>query len=61
MKCYQNDNLLHVNVKRDGPNYAHFCKKINFSKMWNSTNSTTTLKTCNFNLNFDPNNEVESG
>ena len=27
MKCYQNDNLLRVNVTRDGPNYAYFCKK----------------------------------
>ena len=26
MRCCRKDNLLHVNVTRDGPNYARFCK-----------------------------------
>ena len=31
MRCCRKDNLLHVNVTRDGPNYARFYKH-NFFK-----------------------------
>ena len=53
MKCYQNDNLLHVNVTRDVPNYAHFGKwkkTVKNITRWHKTLSVSVAKVNKFQI-----------